>query len=66
MIPRQVSLKQSRCLIVPALMFDINTVIAVNMKQRMFYVRLTNMLLATRDFAQFEFEIMERPPEILF
>ena len=66
MIPRQVSLKQSRGLIVPALIFDINTVIAVNMKQRMFYVRLTNMLLATRDFAQFEFEIMERPPEFLF
>lgn len=66
MIPRQVSLKQSRGLIVPALIYDINTVIAVNMKQRMFYVRLTNMLLATRDFAQFEFEIMERPPEFLF
>jgi len=66
MIPRQVSLKQSRCLILPALIFDINTIMAINMKQRMFYVRLTNMRLATRDFAQFEFEIMQRPPELLF
>lgn len=66
MIPRQVSLRQSRSLIVPALIFDINTVIAVNLKQRMFYVKLSNMLLATRDFAQFEFEIMERPPDFLF
>ena len=66
MIPRQVSVEQARSLLVPALLFDINTVVAVNIKQRMFYVRLTNMLLATRDFAQFEFEIMERPPEFLF
>lgn len=66
MIPRQVSIRQSRCLIVPALMYDINTVIAVNMKQRMFYIKLTNMLLATRDFAQFEFEILKQPPDFLF
>ncbi|MFO7603754.1 MAG: hypothetical protein R6X06_08055 [Gammaproteobacteria bacterium] len=66
MIPRQTSVRQSRSLIVPALIFDVNTVMAVNMKQRMFYLRLSNMLLATRDFAQFEFEIMERPPEFLF
>ena len=66
MIPRQVSVKQSRSLIVPALIFDIGTVIAINMKQRMFYVKLTNMIMATRDYAQFEFEIMERPPEFLF
>lgn len=66
LIPRHVSLRQSRSIIVPALIFDINTIIAVNMKQRMFYVRLTNMLLSTRDFAQFEFEVRERPPGMLF
>jgi hypothetical protein len=66
LIPRQVSLSQSRSLIAPALLFDINSVLAVNMKERMFYIKLTNMLLSTLDFAQFEFEILQRPPDFLF
>ncbi|MBI3563411.1 MAG: hypothetical protein HY080_17040 [Gammaproteobacteria bacterium] len=60
-IPRQVALDQTRALIVPALMYDVNSILAVNMKQRLFYVRLTRMPLTTRGFAQFEFEIVTPP-----
>ncbi|MFO7578967.1 MAG: hypothetical protein R6W74_01995, partial [Nitrosomonas halophila] len=53
---------QRRSLIVPASVFDINAVISVNIKRRLFYVRLKKLLLSTHSFNQFEFEVLEQPP----
>lgn len=63
LIPKQVCLKQTRSLVVPALLYDVGTVLAINMKQRLFYAKLTRMLLSTRSFTQFDFEIIKRPVE---
>ncbi len=63
LIPKQVSLQQHRCLIVPANVYDINSVLAINMKQRIFHVKLKKLLLSTQTFSQFEFERVEAPPE---
>lgn len=60
-VPRQVALDQVRSLIVPALMYDVNSVLALNMKERLFHVRLTRVQLSTRSFAQFDFEIVKPP-----
>ncbi|MFP4609431.1 MAG: hypothetical protein ACLFQT_00280 [Thiohalophilus sp.] len=62
LIPKQVSVQQRRSLIVPASVFDINSVLSINMKRRLFYVRLRKLLLSTHSFNQFEFEVQEQPP----
>jgi len=61
LIPKQVSLQQRRCLIVPANVYDINSVLTINMQHRIFYVKLNKLLLSTQTFSQFEFEIVEKP-----
>ena len=66
LIPKQVSLNQTRSLILPALLYDVGSVLAINMKQRLFYARLTRMLISSRSFTQFDFEIIKRPVEIDF
>lgn len=66
LMPKQVSLNQTRNLILPALLYDVGTVLAINMKQRLFYAKLTRMLISTRSFTQFDFEIIKRPIEIDF
>lgn len=58
MIPKQVSISQTRSLVAPATLYDVNTVLAVNMKNRFFYIRLTRQVLSTRSFAQFEFDVL--------
>lgn len=63
-IPKQVALDQTRSLIVPAFMYDINSVLAINMAERLFHVRLTRLRLSTRSFTQFDFEIVNTPRNI--
>lgn len=65
-IPRQVSLQQTRSLIVPAFLYDVGTVLVMNMKQRLNHVRLTRVLLSTRSFTQFEFEVTQKPVDFIF
>jgi cyclic-di-GMP-binding protein len=60
-VPRQVALDQKRSLIVPALMYDVNSMLAINMKRRLFHVRLTHARLSTRSFSQFDFEVVSKP-----
>ena len=62
LIPKQISLQQRRCLIVPANVYDINSVLLVNLRNKIFYLKLNRLLLSTQSFAQFEFEIVEKPP----
>lgn len=59
MIPKQVSINQTRCLVVPATLYDVKSILAVNMKNRFFYIKLTRQILSTRSFAQFEFDVLE-------
>jgi hypothetical protein len=66
LVPKQVSLNQTRSLLLPALLYDVGTVLAINMKQRLFYAKLTRMLISTRSFTQFDFEIIKRPVELGF
>ena len=62
LIPKQVSNKQLRSIIVPAMLYDIGTVLSVNMKTKLFYVKLNKLILSSANIAMFEFEILERAP----
>ena len=66
MIPKNVSVQQTRSLIVPAMLYDVRTVLAVNMKNKLFYARLKRVILSTRSFTQFDFEIIKRPVDYDF
>jgi hypothetical protein len=66
MIPKNVSVEQTRSLIVPAMLYDIHSVLAVNLKDKLFYVRLKRVLLSTRSFTQFDFETIQRPLDYSF
>lgn len=59
MIPKQVSLHQTRSIVVPATLYDVNSVLAINMRNRFFYIKLTKQCLSTRSFTQYEFEVLE-------
>ena len=63
LIPFQVSLKQTRSVILPANIYDINTVLVVNLGKRMFHIRLTRLLLFTTAINQYEFDILEAPKQ---
>ena len=65
LVPKQISINQTRSLIVPALLYDVGTIVAVNMKQKIFYAKLNRMLISTRCFTQFNFEVVQRPVEFL-
>ncbi len=60
-VPKQAISFQQRSLIVPAFSYDVGTILAVNVKNKIFYAKLTRMLLSTRSFTQFDFEIVQRP-----
>ncbi|VAX08230.1 hypothetical protein MNBD_GAMMA25-486 [hydrothermal vent metagenome] len=61
LIPKQISLQQRRCLIVPAHVYDINSVLMINLRNKIFYLKLVRLLLCTQSFHQFEFEIVRKP-----
>jgi hypothetical protein len=48
-------------LIVPAVVYDVGTVLAVNLGTRLLYVRLTRIRESTRAFAQFEYRVVPAP-----
>ncbi len=62
LIPKQISLQQRRCLITPANVYDINSILLINMRDKIFYLKLNRLLLSTQTFTQFEFDIVEKPP----
>ena len=62
LIPKQVSLQQTRSVLVPASVYDVHTELAVNMKQRLFYIRLKSLLRSTNEFSQFTFDVMASAP----
>ncbi len=62
LIPKQVSLQQTRSVLVPASVYDVHSELAVNTKQRLFYIRLKSLLRSTKEFSQFTFDVMESAP----
>jgi len=62
LVPKQVSIKQLRSVIVPAMLYDIGSVLSVNMKTKLFYIKLSKLIISTGNIAMFEFETLEKPP----
>jgi hypothetical protein len=62
LIPKQVSLHQTRSILVPASVYDVHSELAVNMKQRLFYIRFKSLLRSTNEFSQFTFDVMASAP----
>lgn len=62
LVPKQVSIKQMRSVIVPALLYDIGTVLSVNMKTKLFYIKLSKLIISSGNIAMFEFETLENAP----
>lgn len=60
LIPQPYSKQSIRSLIVPVWLYDVNTVLSVNMNNRLFYVRLTQLVLSTRSLSQFKFEVLDQ------
>ncbi|MFV2061520.1 MAG: hypothetical protein ACC653_12615 [Gammaproteobacteria bacterium] len=46
-------------IIVPAFLYDINSIVAVNTGETLYYLRFTKLLLATSAIAQFQFEAVD-------
>lgn len=62
LVPKQVSINQLRSVIVPAMLFDIGSILSVNMKTKLFYIKLTKLILSSRNVAMFEFEALKDAP----
>ncbi len=62
LIPKQVSIQQTRSILLPSAIYDVHSALAVNMKQRLFYIKLVSLLRTTNEFSQFTFEILDAPP----
>ena len=62
LIPKQVSTQQTRSILVPSAVYDVHSELAINMKSRLFYIRLVSLLRATNEFSQFTFEVLDEPP----
>ncbi len=62
LVPKQVSIRQLRSIIVPSMLYDIGTVLSVNMKTKLFYIKLSKLIISTGNIAMFEFETLENAP----
>jgi len=61
-VPKQVSINQLRSVIVPAMLYDIGSVLSVNMKTKLFYVKLSKLIISSGNVAMFEFETLKEAP----
>lgn len=62
LIPKQVSIKQLRSIVVPAMLYDVGTCLSVNMKTKLFYIKLSKLIISSGNVAMFEFEILNEAP----
>jgi len=62
LVPKQVSINQLRSIIVPAMLYDIGTILSVNMKTKLFYIKLSKLIISSGNIAMFEFETLTNPP----
>lgn len=62
LVPKQVSIRQLRSVIVPSMLYDVGTVLSVNMKTKLFYIKLSRLIISTGNIAMFEFESQDNAP----
>lgn len=62
LVPKQVSIKQLRSIIVPATLYDIGTVLSVNMKTKLFYIKLSKVIISSGNITLFEFDVLDNAP----
>ena len=62
LVPKQVSIQQLRSIIVPAMLYDIGTTLSVNMKTKLFYIKLSKLIISSGNVAMFEFETLKDAP----
>ena len=62
LVPKQVSINQLRSVILPAMLYDIGSVLSVNMKTKLFYIKLSKLIISTGNVAMFEFDILDATP----
>ena len=62
LVPKQVSIKQVRSVILPAMLYDIGSILSVNMKTKLFYIKLSKLIISTGNIAMFEFDILDAAP----
>ena len=62
LVPKQVSIRQLRSVIVPSMLYDIGTVLSVNMKTKLFYIKLSKLIISTGNITMFEFEALDNAP----
>ena len=62
LVPKQVSIEQLRSIIVPAMLYDIGSVLSVNVKTKLFYVKLSKLIISSGNVAMFEFDVLENAP----
>jgi len=58
LIPKHVSHQQLRSLIVPALSFELNTELVLNMGRTIMHIKLIRMLASSNAYTQFEFDVL--------
>ena len=61
LVPRVNPLTQGASLITPAAVYDVGSVLRLNLQQMVIYVRLTELIETTRLFAHFRFRVVEAP-----
>ena len=62
LVPKHVSIRQLRSIIVPATLYDIGSVLSVNMKTKLFYIKLNKLIISSGNIAMFEFDILDAAP----
>jgi len=62
LVPKQVAISQLRSVIVPAVLYDIGTILSVNMKTKLFYIKLSKLIISSGSVAMFEFETLKNAP----
>ena len=58
-IPNQVSLNQTRSLLIPAYTFDVGAELTMTINETVLKIKLTRLLRTTRAFAQFDFSLQD-------
>jgi hypothetical protein len=62
LVPKQVSIKQLRSVIIPAMLYDIGSILSVNMKTRLFHIKLIKLIISSDNISMFEFEVLKNAP----
>ena len=62
LVPKQVSIRQLRSIIVPAMLYDIGTTLSVNMGTKLLYIKLNKLIISSDSIAMFEFETLKNAP----